>query len=262
MTPKTILSLKLETPNLHLIADEAYWDTAIFGCPVAQIKKIAIVDAKAARHDFSEFKNWLDVEHIGIVSCRLHHDQLRESMFLEEHGFRFIEIVLHPKLDNLQTHNISTENLKISPAEESDLFTLISIAQQAFGHERFHIDPRIDPYLADQRYGRWVANTLDHPSQILFKILDNDRLIGFFIVENLPNHSIYWHLTAISPQWQGCGYGRRVWRAMLHQHQSTGIETVTTTIAARNTAVLNLYSQLNFRFTPPEMTFHWVRQND
>ena len=44
--------------------------------------------------------------------------------------------------------------------------------------------------------------------------------------------------------------------------QDLNFEKVETTIAARNTPVLNLYSKLNFRFHEPEMTFHWANKND
>jgi hypothetical protein len=48
---------------------------------------------------------------------------------------------------------------------------------------------------------------------------------------------------------------------MLARHLGEGVGKVSTTIAARNVPVLNLYSSLRFRFAPPEMTFHWVRDD-
>jgi RimJ/RimL family protein N-acetyltransferase len=70
----------------------------------------------------------------------------------------------------------------------------------------------------------------------------------------------FWNLSAIFPGYYGKGYGRRAWLAMLRYHQENGCIAVSTTISARNIAVLNLYSSLNFRFLPPEMTFHWMRE--
>ncbi|MBK8535842.1 MAG: hypothetical protein IPL59_12375 [Candidatus Competibacteraceae bacterium] len=49
---------------------------------------------------------------------------------------------------------------------------------------------------------------------------------------------------------------------MLRYHQERGQDVVMTTISARNVSVLNLYTKLNFRFLPPEMTFHWVRGDE
>jgi RimJ/RimL family protein N-acetyltransferase len=79
------------------------------------------------------------------------------------------------------------------------------------------------------------------------------------VTENQPDGLCYWHLTAIAPAFQGRGYGKRVWREMLHFHQREGMKQIATTIAARNTPVLNLYASLGFRFQPPEITLHWLR---
>jgi RimJ/RimL family protein N-acetyltransferase len=179
-------------------------------------------------------------------------------MFLEAQGFRFIEMVLHPRLAGLSALALPEDDLQIVPADAADLPGLVAIAEHAFIHERYHVDPRLDPRLGDRRYGRWVRSSLAHPTQRLLKVLDAERLIALFLVEKRTDGSAYWHLTAIAPSWQGQGYGRRVWQAMLRRHQVEGCESVTTTISARNTPVLNLYAQLGFRFLPPEMTFHWI----
>ncbi|EED35984.1 acetyltransferase, GNAT family [Luminiphilus syltensis NOR5-1B] len=85
-------------------------------------------------------------------------------------------------------------------------------------------------------------------------------MVGFFVVEHKRNQEIYWHLTAINPRWQGRGYGYRAWLAMLRHHQMAGYRSVTTTISAGNSRVLNLYAKLGFRFIAPEKTFHWVNE--
>jgi RimJ/RimL family protein N-acetyltransferase len=258
MTQQQPLEFDLTTSSLRLAAYEAPWDSAVFRIPVVQIDQLEVLEPQGALADYAQYQSWVAREHIGIVSCRLLHDRLRESMFLEANGFRFVEMVLHPWLGHLQKRNAVADDIEIIPADESDLEELRVIAETAFGHERYHVDPRLDPALGDERYGRWVRNSLNHTTQRLLKILDGERLIGFFVVEPKSQQSMYWHLTAISPQWQGCGYGRRAWSAMLHYHQSEGYDTVSTTISAQNIRVLNLYSQLGFRFMPSEMTFHWI----
>ena len=233
------------------------WDTEIFNYPVAQIERFKILDHDQVLADYSEFESWRDDQQCRLISCRLEQDDLYESMFLEGKGFRFIETVLHPILENLSLLNISNQGLIIMPALELDLPILQKIAELAFRNERIHIDPRLDSRFGDLRYSRWVKNTLKHPKQQLLKILDNDIIVGLFIIEVINDACVYWHLTAISPEHQGKGYGRRTWLAMLLHHKENGYISVKTTISARNIAVLNLYSSLNFRFLPPEMTFHW-----
>lgn len=250
----------IEKNSLSLKASLIPWDTQIFGYPVAQIEYIEVSDSHLSILDFAEFESWRDASNCKLVSCRLGHQRLRESMLLEEKGFRFIETVLHPKLEKLNEVSISEQGLNIVPAEREDLPELQEIAESAFVNERFHVDLRLDPRRADVRYGRWVASTLGHPRQQLLKIIDRKTIVAFFIIELKENGAVYWHLTAVSPKYQGRGYGRRAWLTMLRYHQDNGHNSVSTTISARNTSVLNLYSSLNFRFSSPDMTFHWIRE--
>jgi RimJ/RimL family protein N-acetyltransferase len=236
------------------------WDREVFGFAVAQIQDLEVVDSHRAMADYRAFPDWLDAGGVGIVNSRLPHQQLRESMFLEANGFRFVEMVLHPTLGNLQSLDIPQDDLRITLARETDLPELQDIAEHAFRYERFHVDPRLDPRLGDLRYRRWVTSSLGHPAQRLLKVTDGDRLVALFLVESRDDRSAYWHLTAVAPAWQGRGYGYRVWRSMLRHHQAEGCNGLTTTISARNVEVLNLYSKLGFRFHPPEMTFHWIRE--
>jgi RimJ/RimL family protein N-acetyltransferase len=250
----------LSSASLRLRAQSVPWDREVFGFAVAEIRDLQVIDSQRALRDYADFQDWLDVGQVRIVSSRLPHDQLRESMFLEANGFRFVEMVLHPTLQNLQSLNIPQDDLLVTLADVSDLSSLQDIAEHAFRHERYHVDPRLDPRLGDLRYGRWVKSSLGHPVQRLLKITDGERLVALFLVESRDDRSAYWHLTAVSPTWQGTGYGYRVWQAMLRYHQTQGCESLMTTISARNVAVLNLYAKLGFRFRPPEMTFHWVRE--
>lgn len=242
-----------------LEASEATWDTKIYGFPVVSVSKFTIEANKTADYscETAHFQAWLQEHGIGLVSVRLGHECLRESMVLESMGFRFIEMVLHPTINLLQSTYYPDDTLSISFAQAEDLPSIQGIAQSAFGYERLHVDPRIDASKGNIRYGNWVLSALNHPRQRLLKITDGNRLLAFFVIE-VDGKNVYWHLTAVSPDLHGQGYGYRVWLAMLKFHRLLGCNYVSTTISARNTPVLNLYSKLNFKMAPPEMTFHWV----
>ncbi len=255
-------NVEIDATGLTLRANIIPWDTEIFGFPVAQIHVIQVRDAITAIDHWPAFADWLFVNDVRIVSCRLAMDCLRESFFLEGRGFRFIEVVLHPHRHTLDDLPPQHDGLGIHPATDADLPELISIAERAFRHERYHVDPRLDPRLGERRYARWVRTSLGHPSQQLLKLVDGARLVGFFVVERQDAGAVYWHLNAVAPEHHGQGYGRRAWQAMLHRHRDEGATSVTTTISVRNVAVQNLYAQLGFRFLPPEMTFHWVRGDE
>ncbi len=260
MSLDDVLLFRTDSDALVLSYFRVPWDSEIFGFPVGQIAEMRILRPGRAVHELVPFSNWLDEQAIRLVSCRLPHDRLPESMLLEEIGFRFVEMVLHPYLPNLQSRSWDDQGLDVRAAEAADLPELEEIAAHAFGYERFHIDPRLDPRLADLRYQVWVRNSLGDARQQLYIICEGRKVVAFFVTESKPGGSCYWHLTAVAPAFQGRGYGKKVWRTMLRHHQSEGALEIGTTISARNSPVLNLYASLGFRFQPPEMTLHWVRK--
>jgi hypothetical protein len=253
------IEFSLDTPALRLAARETPWDSAVYGSVVVSIEKLVVLEPLNAVKDFKRFRNWLDTNRVGLVSCRLPHRNLIESMLLEEQDFRFVEMVLHPYLPNLNQMKLTPVNLDIQAATPGDLADLMEIAGTAFSNERFHLDPRISSDVGPKRYAQWVRNCLNHPTQTLLKITEHSKTIGLFITqESQSSKKVEWLLTAISPSLQGFGYGRRAWQAMLWRHQTQGYETVSTTIAAGNSKVLSLYARLQFKFDNPKMTFHWI----
>lgn len=250
---------EINTEHLQLEWGETPWDTAVYGDPVLQITRIEVRGNNAA-WDLTAFELARDAAGSGLTSCRLPHNHLRESMLLETHGFRFIEMLYLPELSQLATRpTFDDGSLKISRATQSDITRVAQIAGTAFRNERFHVDPRLSCELSDQRYQNWACNSFSHPSQCLFVLRDGPLLIGFFVTEDLPDGTCYWHLNAVAAEFQGMGYGRRAWLAMIHHARTNGSQQVRTSVAARNYRVINLYAGLGFRFSSPLMTFHWVR---
>lgn len=247
--------------GLHIRAGVVPWDTAAFGVRVASIDAIDITPGETVDGSFEQFELWRDQENIDIVSCRLHHEKLNESMFLESRGFRFIEMVLHPYFDDIQERARPDHAFTVVPAAERDLDDLQHIAGSAFGHERFHVDPRLDATFGDRRYASWVGNSFKGSRQELLKVTDGHEVIGFFVVEYRGADSVYWHLNAISSNLQGKGLGRRAWLSMIDHHRDQGRSRIDTTISARNVRVINLYASLGSKFLPPHTTFHGVRHS-
>ncbi len=242
---------QLQHPSLFLAWSEAPWDEAVTGYPVWQISHVSLSgpDADAAMVTFEATRDYAGV---GLVSCRLQHDRLRESMFLESHGFRFIEMVYQPELALAGTVLVEDiQILPVRPAREGDLPALLDIAGTAFRNERFHMDPRLGDQLSRARYQNWVRTSLDHPSQRLLVMTEGEAPVAFFVTEILPDKFCYWHLNAVAPAFQGQGYGLRAWRSMILYAASAGLQGVRTSIFARNERVLNLYTRLDFRFHSP-----------
>lgn len=252
----------LDADSLCLRANAVPWDSDIFGFPVAAISSIDVKKLVSAQDQFDLFNIWVRENSFEIVSCRLSHQQIEASMFLERNNFRFIEMVLHPIVMGLQTYPVIDTEMVVEKVCEAELHAVVSMAERSFGYERYHVDPRIDSKLANIRYGRWIRNSFYDSKQVLLKVrLQDGHTVAFFVVENKDDLSVYWHLNAVNPDFQGKKLGYHIWMTMINYHKVAGIEGIRTTISARNSPVLNLYSKLNFRFAPPEMTFHWVKSD-
>ena len=236
------------------------WDSEIFGFPVAQITRVALEEDAQPAEALREFQAWCDEHAVRLVSCRLDHLQLRESMALEDAGFRFVEMVYRLRLDSFERIDPPRDVVLVTPASPSDLSPIEEIAYAAFTTGRFLLDRRLPPDLSNRRYATWVRNSLDAPRHTILKAQVAGDLVGFFIVEDRPDGSVYWHLTAIAPGWQGRGIGSSLWRTMLLRHRTEGATSVETTISGHNLAILNLYERLGFSFSSAQMTFHWLRE--
>ena len=92
------MSEQLSTPSLRMTWSEAPWDQAVCGFPVLQITAMEVRGTNAAK-DLQLFERERDRLGVGLVSCRLPHECMAESMLLEDHGFRFIEMLYQPELE-------------------------------------------------------------------------------------------------------------------------------------------------------------------
>jgi GNAT superfamily N-acetyltransferase len=255
--PDVSLAGRTDTGHLRLAWCEAPWDTAIYGAPVLQLTEFEVLGPNA-RQDANAFLAARDAAGSKLVSCRLPAECLRESMLLEDMGFRFIEMVFLPETGELPEPLVAPDALDVRLATAADLPAVQTMAASAFGNERFHVDPRLPRALADLRYANWALSAAQHPTQRLHVLSDLGRPVAFFVTEKLADGTSYWHLNAVTPAEQGRGLGRRAWRTMMALARTEGSLRVRSSIVARNHRVLNLYASLGFHFPPPRMTFHWV----
>ena len=236
------------------------WDTEVFGFPVAQIDHIEVGDATDAAISYADFEQWRDSLNVRMVTCRLDHFALRESMFLEARGFRFVELVYHPTLQ-LQRADFPQSSLVIEPALSGDLPEIESIAGTAFSTGRYLLDSRLDPAHSHLRYKNWVRTSAAGGKHDVLKGTLNGEIVGFFITEKRADNSVYWHLTAMAQQRQGQGLGKQLWQAFIMRAKREGAARIETTISAHNLPVMNLYARLGFRFNAAEMTLHWLQED-
>lgn len=237
------------------------WDTQLLGYRVAQVQSIEVLDSRGAHDVFEDFERWRDQNQIHLVSCRLPNLALHESMFLEEHDFRYIETVYSPQLDlSAPAPSPTQDRIAVALAGSEDVDQIVHIAGVAFTTGRFALDWRLDPSDNQRRYQGWVRNSFADAAHNIWKATKSTEVVGFFITEDLPLSVTYWHLTAIAPAWQGHGMGRRLWLAMIDQSRNAGQAFIKTTVSGHNVSVINLYASLGFRLHEPRSTYHWTRR--
>lgn len=236
------------------------WDSEIFGVPVAQVSAFELGGKPGSTEVLDEFESWCERRNVHLASCRLDHTRLPESMALEERGFRFVEIVYRPRFDAFEAIAAPRHVIQVAEAAEADVARIEDVAYTSFSTGRILLDQRLPPELSRRRYATWVRTSFGSERQIVLKAEVEGDLIGFFIVEHRQDQSVYWHLTAIAPEWQGMGMGMSLWQTMLLRHRADGASSVETTISGHNLPALNLYARLGFTFGAAEMTSHWLRQ--
>lgn len=247
----------IRTPALALDYYLVPWDSEILGKPVAQISDLHVIEPRQAALDYQVFTQWCERQRIELCACRLPAQRLADSMFLEEHGFRFIELNYLPRFANLQSARFPDSDIAVLPADEADRDTLADMAAEVFRHGRLHQDPRVDPALGDRRYRAWMNNAFAHPNQQVLKCVQGGDVVGFFVVESPEARHRFWSLIGLAPGRQGQGLGKRVWRTVMRHHQQQGVELISTSISSLNIPVFNLYVSLGFRFPQPSLTLQW-----
>jgi hypothetical protein len=79
---------------------------------------------------------------------------------------------------------------------------------------------------------------------------------GFYHV-SVEGEAADLRLAAIAPELQGTLFGLDLYTSMMTILKDLGVRRVVTSISAANTSVMNVYSMLGFRFSDPELMFHW-----
>ncbi len=253
----TYTPISLHSPALEMQYFLVPWDSEILSRPVAQINRISVLNEVHADDGFKIFEEWCQSEQVQLCACRIPHDRLPESMFLQRHGFQFIELNYRPYLTGLQQRQFSADSIEVLLAGPEDEDELAHMASTVFRHGRFHQDPRLGTELGNRRYEIWSRNSFSLPTQTPYKCLHDGKTVGFFIIEYPESSTCHWALTALAPGLEGKGWGTRVWNAMALFHQNEGMKKIQSSISSHNAAIFNLYAKLGFRFPLPEMTFHW-----
>ena len=231
------------------------WDSAIFGFPAASFRP-GPADLRPDQVDTfrCRFAAWMERKNTLVCSSTLAPTQSFWRQVLPRIGFEFVDLSLQVSL-SLSLAKLPPVLSQLRPAVPEDHAAIEAIAAVSFSHGRYHADPRFPKHLADRRYSRWVRNTLSNPSEVdrIYVLEQGGRPAGFFHVTVEGDVSDL-RLAAVA---KGTMLGGELYAAMLHELRRLDVRRVVTSVSAMNHTVVNLYSMLGFRFSDPEIIYHW-----
>ncbi len=125
---------------------------------------------------------------------------------------------------------------------------------RSFEHERFLQIPGATLERLAQRYVNWSNQLVrEHPEWCL-RVLYQGEVQGWFLA-SLTKQGLYLALAMLSKTAQVSGL--HLYQKAIRAYAAKGARIGHAAFSARNTAVLNIYSQLGVRFTPAEGIWLW-----
>jgi hypothetical protein len=234
------------------------WDAEIFGFRVAEYRPGTLA-ALISRADqlANEFEQWASRERVELISCRIPSEPAALGALLESMGFRFIEFQLRATLPRLRVEELLPPRITVRCARAADRDGVARIAGSAFMLGRYHADPLFPRAHADRRYRVWVERALAEPTPgTLVEVIGSEGAPLGFLHAEIERGTADIRLAAVDGSAAGIA-GPELFRGALRELASRGASQATARISAGNTAVLNIYASLGFRFHEPELVFHW-----
>ena len=234
------------------------WDTDIFGFRVADFRPGS---ARALASDpsrlSSALEQWAEKNSVELVGCRIPSQLSTARALLEDNGFRFIEAQLRATIPQLKRSVLERPRLTVRQAVDADHERIVAIAGSSFDLGRYHADPRFPRKLADRRYRVWMEHALASPSrETWIGVVGPVGAPAGFLHAERSGDSADIRLAAIDRGAPSIA-GPELFRGALVEMAARGVDRVTARISASNSAVLNIYSALGFRFHDPETVSHW-----
>ena len=205
-----------------------------------------------------------------FVQAKIDQDHWSLTQLIGSAGFYFIEVALTPYL-NLRKSPVLDEfdrdpasflrgrfelgEIDFGPLDREDnsqCQAVREIAGSSFKDDRFHLDPNCDSGTAHRRYQLWVDQMLAEDTNQFYIMTHGNQVMAFMVQRGtrLP-------LAGFAQSFTRSGLGDFFWLSTLSQMRRQKLSRVSTGISTNNTAILNLYARLGFRFRNPTAVFHY-----
>lgn len=174
-------------------------------------------------------------------------DPLENPKNIIKHGFYYMDSLIEPVCRQQDFKLIERDQVELS--QDYDKQKILSIAEEAFIHGRFHRDFNVPNNLADKRYMRWVEDLMSEKN--IFSLTFNGKVAGFY---GFKNDKVL--LLGIKKEFQGKGLAKPFTSMGCQEQFNNGYSTLHTSISAANVASLNLFQLLGFKLKKTVDVYH------
>lgn len=177
------------------------------------------------------------------VSCKLPLDRAADIHRLEDHGFRFIECQIRAQIDLRKAVDTSHFPYRFERVkDDAELAAVMEIAGSTFTHDRFSIDPLLDPSFSGRRYRRYVRQSFDSPDEEVYALIEpaSRRVVAFKTHRYLGNDEVLLLLGGVHPDLKSSGVGVMNTYFELEELRRRGIRSGYTHYSAANRDIVNL----------------------
>ena len=253
--------LSSEHPEWGLVATLP-WDGEIFGFNVGEYRPGRLEALRATPSLLRpRLASWAAEHGAELIACCTEGDDTLLRVAVSELGFRFVETSLRATLPRLGAARLPPCRATVRLADHADHDALEKIAATSFHHGRYHADPWFPRELADRRYLQWLRNALSAPAAgtHVYVVGPRGNAKGFVHAE-VKDSVADLRLGAVDPETNPGTAGFSLYLGTMHALAELGVRSVVARVSATNTAVMNLYAALGFRFSGPEIVLHWHRE--
>lgn len=239
------------------------WDEETFGFPVADLTLGPTPPQMSSASDFVEaLERYCESTRAELISARAPAQDPQLQSVLLAAGFRPVEFSLTVTHHHLPPAGDQPARFTLRDAAPADYERILRIAGCNFNVGRYHGDTRFPRTLADQRYVMWMQRALAdlNSGHHVFVIGQVGDPLGFADVI-LRDRTADLRLAAVDASSEFGFVGFPLFSEVIRRVSGLGARRAVAKVSAANTAVLNIYGALGFRFSQPEITMHWHAPN-
>lgn len=229
------------------------WDSEVFNRKTIEIMDIRL-DGENGRDLIGRFEEETKPD---LIYGRFEASNQKVKKLMIDSGFYICETALRiylPRLDNYKLDPIfDRRKLSLRKPKAGDHQHMLKYTGNMFDFSRFHEDPYIDRFQANQRMVHWVQDMLNRNTPVLvYSINDKEPLAYIFYQEEDEK---------IELLLGGCIRGKGMYApfffgSLISHFQKKGFKKIHTTVSAANNGILSLYLSLGFRVSKTLSDYH------